>query len=76
MPSRKSRPMMTIERPAGTIQSSEAAKRLGVSKPTMIAWFESGKVRGWRNVVNRRVFIFESEIQRLIREGYEREKSR
>jgi excisionase family DNA binding protein len=74
MAARKPKPMMTIEKPEGMIRSTEAARRLGVTKPTILAWYEAGRIRGWRNVINRWVWIEETEVARIVREGYERDE--
>jgi predicted site-specific integrase-resolvase len=61
--------MKAQERPVGTISVAKAAEQLGVTPDTLSNWFEARKVRGWRNMVNRRLFIYESECDRILRES-------
>jgi len=58
-----------ITRPPGTIPVAEAAKRIGINRVTLWKRFMDGNVRGWRHAMNRHVYIYETECERLLREA-------
>lgn len=65
-----------IRRPPGTIPVAEAAKRIGLDRVTLWKWFMDGHVRGWRHATNRRVYIFEAECERILREAVDSDPTR
>lgn len=69
MSDRKPKPMIAEKRPSGTISAGEAATRLGVARGTVLNWFAEGKLSGWRNGINRRVFITVADVERMIRDA-------
>ena len=51
----------------GQIKLTNAAKLVGVSKPTIMAWIKSGKLKAHR--IGTRYYIPDSELARIVEES-------
>lgn len=51
---------------SGYIDTSEAAKELGVSNLTIINYIKSQKLKGKQNPINRRWMILKSSVEKLL----------
>ena len=52
-----------------TLQNERAAKRLGVTKMTILCWIKAGKIKAYK--IGREHRVHEEEIRRLLSGGQE-----
>ena len=57
--------------PAELVTIPEAARRLGVARPTVYRWMDEGKLDAVRDAAAGRTLVVRDDVERLVRESPE-----